>query len=348
VALRKAHYAIREFALIDALARRFASGGSRIVQGIGDDAAVIVGSTPTWWHITTDLLAEGIHFDLTTTSAESLGYRAAMANLSDIAAMGAVPRYVLTSLAVPRTFKPTQVYQLYAGLMKACRLHQVKLVGGDTSASKAGLFLSIVLIGTTVPKRALFRHGAHVGDCLYVTGTLGDSRAGLQLLAQDTPSSSAAKPRLRLRQSHQRFLVNRHLHPKARLAEGQWLNTARLATAAIDLSDGLSGDLRHLCEESRVGAELDSGSIPMSTACRAYAEAHRLHPVQLALAGGEDYELLFTVPPHKRSTLERQARARGFRVTCIGAVRPRRFGIQIRSGDGRTRPIPMTSYEHFR
>jgi thiamine-monophosphate kinase len=271
-----------------------------------------------------------------------------MANLSDIAAMGAVPRFLLTSLAIPKTFKPAHIYKLYEGLMKACRPYGVKLIGGDTSASKAGLFLSITLIGTTAARRALFRHGAHVGDRIYVTGTLGDSLAGLQLLTCGKTIRSRGRESSQLRKSHRDFLVKRHLHPTARLAEGQWLNKARLATAAIDLSDGLSGDLRHICEESRVGAELDLGKIPISPACRAYAEMYRLQPAQLALTGGEDYELLFTASSKNQLTIERQARAHGYRVTCIGTIRPRRFGIQMTAGNGAMRPIPMTSYEHFR
>jgi thiamine-monophosphate kinase len=348
VALRKAKHTIQEFALIRAIKRRFARGAPRFIRGIGDDAAVVAGSPLMWWHLTTDLFAEGVHFDLSTASPESVGYRAAMANLSDIAAMGAVPRYLLTSLAIPKTIKSAHIYELYEGLMKACRLHDVRLIGGDTSASKAGLFLSITLIGTTAARRALFRHGAHVGDRIYVTGTLGDSLAGLQLLTRGKTPHPTRRKLSRLRQSHRHFLVNRHLHPKARLAEGQWLNSARLATAAIDLSDGLSGDLRHICEESRVGAELDLGKIPISTACRAYAESHRLQPVQLALTGGEDYELLFTAPSIKHSTIERQSRAHGYRVTYIGTIRPHQFGIQMTSSDGTIQPIPMTSYEHFR
>lgn len=348
MAIRTAKHTIQEFELIRAIARRFARGASRLIQGIGDDAAVIAAAPPMWWHLTTDLLAEGVHFDLSAASPESVGYRAAIANLSDIAAMGAVPRYLLTSLAIPKTLKPAHIYQLYEGLMKACRPHGVRLIGGDTSASKAGLFVSITLIGTTTARRAMFRHGAHVGDRIYVTGTLGDSLAGLQLLMRGKTPPSTRRPLPQLRRSHRQFLVNRHLHPTARLAEGQWLNTARLATAAIDLSDGLSGDLRHICEESRVGAELDLGKIPISTACRAYAERQCLQPVQLALTGGEDYELLFTAPSKKQSTIERQARARGYRVTCIGTIRPHRFGAQMTSGDGTTQPIPMTGYEHFR
>jgi len=348
VAVRKAHYPIPEFALIRVLDRRFSRRAPRLVRGIGDDAAVIAASPGMWWCLTTDLLAEGVHFDRTIASLESVGYRAGVANLSDIAAMGAVPRYLLVSLAIPKGLASAQIYRLYDGLMKVCRLHDVSLIGGDTSASKAGLFLSITLIGTTKARRALFRHGARVGDRIYVTGSLGDSLAGLQLLTRGKGAGSARYRGTRLRRAHRDLLVRRHLHPAARLAEGQWLNDARLATAAIDISDGLSGDLRHICEESRVGAELDLDRIPISRACRSYADSRRLDPLQLALTGGEDYELLFTVSSTKQPIIERQARARGFRVTCIGTIRPRRFGLQMRSGDRTIRPIPMRSYEHFR
>jgi thiamine-monophosphate kinase len=348
VALRQADHPIPEFALIRAIDRRFSRRVPQLVRGIGDDAAVVAISPGTWWHLTTDLLVEGIHFDLNTAAPESIGYRAAVANLSDIAAMVAVPRYLLISLAAPKCLTAARIYQLYDGLMSACRLHGVSLIGGDTSESKAGLFLSITLIGMTKAQQALFRHGAHVGDRIYVTGTLGDSLAGLQLLMQGRETRSVQRQGARLRRSHRDALVNRHLHPTARLAEGLWLNRARLATAAIDVSDGLSGDLRHLCEESRVGAELDLDKVPISSACRSYAETRRLEPVQLALKGGEDYELLFTVPPPKQQALERQARTRGFRVTCIGTIRPRRFSIRMKGGDGTLRPIPLTSYEHFR
>jgi thiamine-monophosphate kinase len=342
VAPLKARRAIGEFALIRTLHRRFAAGEPAIIRGIGDDAAVLAPRPGEWWHLTTDLLAEDVHFDLRTASFESVGYRAAVANLSDIAAMGAIPRYLLTSMAVPSRVTPSDIFRLYAGLMKACRPHGVKLIGGDTSASKTGLFLCIALIGTTARHRALFRWGAREGDFLYVTGTLGDSLAGLQLLTHSPRAAGSLSP------SHRRFLVNRHLHPTARLAEGQWLNSERLATAAIDLSDGLSGDLRHICEESHVGAEVDLSKIPLSRACRAYGDAYRLDARQLALTGGEDYELLFTVAPENRTKVERQARAHGYRVTCIGIIRPRRSGIRTKSIAGHLEPLPPTSYEHFR
>ena len=338
---------LQEFALIQGLKHQFAHRAPGLVQGIGDDAAVVEATSPRWWHLTTDLLAEGIHFDLKSAAPESIGYRAAMANLSDLAAMGAVPRYLLVSLAIPKKVSQSQVYGLYRGMMKACRLYDVALIGGDTAASKAGLFLSITLVGTTAKRRALFRHGAKVGDQIYVSGTLGDSLAGLRLLTNSKPPRSSHKKRSQLSGSHRQFLIRRHFHPTARVAEGQWLNNGRLATAAIDLSDGLSGDLQHICKESGVGAEVEIEDLPLSPACRAYAKVYGVSPIRLAMTGGEDYELLFTVPPRSRRALERQARARGYRVTRIGTIRPQQFGIQMTS-HGQTQPLPLTSYEHFR
>lgn len=347
MALRKAGHTLQEFALIRALQRRFASREPALLQGIGDDAAVVAASKQEWWHLTTDLLAEGVHFDLKTASLESVGYRAGMANLSDLAAMGATPRYLLISLAIPRSLRPQDIHRLYAGLMKACRPYGVTLIGGDTSASQSGLFVSITLIGATRAGRALFRHGARTGDGLYVTGTLGDSLAGLRLLTGPAKRSGQRRPPS-LKKGHRQFLLNRHLRPTARVEVGRWLNDAELATAAIDLSDGLSGDLRHLCEQSGVGAEIHGASLPLSNACRAYAGLCRLDPVHLALTGGEDYELLFTVAPQKQPLLERRAKTRGFRVSRIGTMKPARFGIRLQSNDGAARPLPVTSYEHFR
>jgi len=271
-----------------------------------------------------------------------------MANLSDIAAMGAVPRYLLLSLAIPKTFKQAHIFNLYTGLMRACRPHGVALIGGDTSSSRTGLFINITLIGTTDSGRALLRQGARIGDHIYVTGTLGDALAGLQLLARSSAKRSTRHQSSPLRVMHRRFLIQRHLRPSARVEEGRWLNTARLATAAIDLSDGLSGDLRHICEESLVGAEIELGKLPLSTACRAYAQSRGIRPTQLALTGGEDYELLFTAPPAKQSAILKQAHARRFHVTQIGTIRSHRYGIRIKNGDERDRPMPVTSYEHFR
>ncbi|HKO29825.1 MAG TPA: AIR synthase-related protein, partial [Nitrospiraceae bacterium] len=193
-----------------------------------------------------------------------------------------------------------------------------------------------------------FRSGARIGDLLYVTGTIGDASAGLSLLNEPPPSTNRDPWDTTLSMKHRKFLIKRHLRPTARIAEGQWLSADRLATSAIDISDGLSGDLRHICEESHVGADIDLGALPLSPACRAYATSRKLDPVNLALTGGEDYELLFTVPPRQRTRLERTAIERGFSLSCIGEIHPLRFGIQAVSLRGRRHRLINTSYEHFR
>ncbi|MCX5724227.1 MAG: thiamine-phosphate kinase, partial [Nitrospirae bacterium] len=212
----KPRSAIREFDLIRTLQQRHSRNDPSVIRGIGDDAAVVTSKASQWSLLTTDLLAEGIHFDLRTATMADIGFRAASANLSDIAAMGGRPQYLLVSLAIPRTGTSNQVHQLYQGMMAACRPHHVALIGGDTSASAGGWFISVTLVGMVPPRKALFRNGARSGDLLYVTGTVGDSLAGLMLLNE--PPSKKQRPRVTaLSTRHKQFLIGRHLHPTARL-----------------------------------------------------------------------------------------------------------------------------------
>ncbi len=331
---------LREFTLIETLRRRHGRGTPSIVRGIGDDAAVVAPLPGRQFVLTTDLLAEGIHFDLKTASFEDIGYKAAIANLSDIAAMGARPEYLLVALAVPSSFHASYIYRLYQGLMLACRPYRVALIGGDTSASSQGLFLSLTVTGSVPTGRALLRSGARVGDLIYVTGTLGDSLAGLRLLSRPREAR-------RLPPAAKRFLIARHRRPIAHCRFGELLSQQRLATAAMDLSDGLSGDIRHLCEQSRIGAEIHAAALPCSSQLQAYARTCHTDPIALALQGGEDYELLFTVPPAKALALHRLAKKPGRRLTCIGTIRPKRFGLRLRSIEGKLRRLPSTSYVHF-
>jgi thiamine-monophosphate kinase len=344
----KAPSALREFALIRTLHQRHGRGGASIVQGIGDDAAVVAPPRNRWSLLTTDLLAEGVHFDLRTTALPDIGFRAAAANLSDIAAMGGTPHYLLVALAIPKSGTDGQVHRLYRGIMAACRPHKVRLIGGDTSASTGGWFICITLVGAVAPRRAILRSGARAGDGLYVTGTLGDSLAGLTLLNESRRRSQRRTATWPLSPHHRQFLIRRHLRPTARITEGRWLSTHRWATSAIDLSDGLSGDLHHLCEESHVGAAVDLSAIPLSPALRAYADENRLNPVELALTGGEDYELLFTVSPRHRTRFERMAAETGIPAARIGTITSPGSGMQRIEPDGRRRPLAITSYEHFR
>lgn len=332
-----------EFRLITALKRSFATTRPGLIRGIGDDCAVIRWSAESHLLVSTDLLTEQIHFDRRFASPYDIGYRGAVANLSDIAAMGGQPLYVLAALALPPSFFVNDVRSLYRGMMAPCRKAGVTLIGGDTSASPSGLHLTITILGRIEPHRALTRSGARAGDLLYVSGTLGDSHAGLCLLqATQLQSGPSSLPRAYA------FLRARHLRPTARLSLGRLLSIHQLASAAIDLSDGLSGDLAHLCRESRVGAVVDSAALPISKPCRALAAAWSQDPLDWALTGGEDYELLFTVPQDRQHRLERLARAQGESITRIGTICPSRYGIRLKMPDGTIRDLSTTSYEHFR
>jgi thiamine-monophosphate kinase len=340
----KANSTIREFDLIRALKRRYRRTAGRVLRGIGDDAAVIAPRRQRRYLLTTDLLAEGVHFDCRTAAFADIGFRAATANLSDIAAMGGLPEYLLVSLAIPPAARRLHVKQLYDGMMAACRPYSVELIGGDTSASVGGWFVNITLVGSAASGRMLFRNGARAGDDLYVTGTLGDSRAGLGLLMTRNRRTAARA----LASADRRFLIRRHLRPTARIREGMWLAKAAWATSAIDLSDGLSGDLRHLCAESRVGAHIELSALPVSRACRLYAQALKQDAPTYALAGGEDYELLFTVPARHRTRFERASVQHRLHATRVGRMTNPGEGLRMTLSDGRQRPLPETGYEHFR
>jgi thiamine-monophosphate kinase len=335
---------LHEFQLIETLHRRYGKTGPNVVRGIGDDAAVV---TPIKGHemvLTTDLLAEGVHFDLKTATFEDIGYKAAAANLSDIAAMGAKPDYLLVSLAIPPSQGTSEIQRLYRGLMLACRPYGVELIGGDTSASRQGLFLNIVLIGSVPVGCALTRNGARVGDLVYITGTIGDSLAGLRLLSIRHGTKGA------LLRSVKRFtqeLTRRHLRPTPRFGMGQALSRRRLATSAIDLSDGLSGDVRHICEQSHVGVEINIAALPISSALREYADMNKVDPIDVALQGGEDYELLFTAAPRHRRKVEQLGRQIDCRLSCIGIIKPPSYGLRTKDQSGAIRRLPMLSYQHF-
>lgn len=339
----RARRPLREFELIEDIQKRFGATHRSVVRGIGDDAAVIRPAPGRDLLITTDLLAESVHFDRTTTTWEHLGFKAAAANLSDIAAMGGRPEHLLVSLAVPPDCRTDEIHDLYRGLMKACRPYGIELVGGDTSASQDGLFVSLTVTGSVTHGTALTRDGARVGDLLYVTGTLGDSLAGLQLLQPRLGKTL----RRRLARAVVDYLIARHFAPTPRIDIGQLLSIRGLASAAIDLSDGLSGDVRHICRQSRVGVEIEETALPLSQPLKRYAETKGVQAADLALQGGEDYELLLTVPPSKVRLLERTARRLRCPLTRIGRICPKRVGIVLKDRDGMIRPLPPFSYEHF-
>lgn len=350
-----------EWGLIRRIQANLASPARRdLVLGLGDDAAVIRTAPGKAILLTTDLLVEDVDFDLALSSYEQIGYKALAANLSDIAAMGGVPRYFLVSLAVPPWTSVSSVDQLYRGMRRLAKRFEVALIGGDTSSSRRGLFLNLVVAGEIEPSRLVRRTGARIGDRIFVTGTLGDSRAGLEILkshasrhtSQVKKNRAGKRVTWNLRRATQNVepatLVNRHLYPVPRLREGRILASKGLATAMMDLSDGLAGDLRHLCEASEVGAVIDLGSLPVSLSLSRYAKMKGREPSEYALTGGEDFELLFTVSPSRSERLAQLQRRGQMKATQIGLVRPRREGIMLITKEGRRRALKARGYEHFR
>lgn len=333
-----------EFGLIDRI-RKLAGGTGSALIGIGDDAAAIRSSASFSILVTTDLLLEGIHFDLSLTDYYSLGWKSAAVNLSDIAAMGGTPRFRLSALGIPDSVAPGQVLDFYRGLTALLRRHKTALIGGDTCSSRHGLFVSVTAIGEAKPSRIITRAGARPGDRIFVTGTLGDSAAGLELLQAGRPAARARERAASTRSARSAAgkLFEKHLRPTPRIKEGILIARSGCATAMIDLSDGLSSDLFHLCEQSRVGAEIDAGSIPCSGELKALSDTLVMPALSYALSGGEDYELLFTVPR------ERLAKFRSLRLpaTAIGTI-IEQTTISLLGNDGKKKRLERKGYEHFR
>jgi thiamine-monophosphate kinase len=301
-----------ELALIEQIRRAFPGHNKSVALGIGDDCAIL---RPPRGHeilVTTDFSLENRHFRRDLHPAASAGHRCLARGLSDLAAMGATPIAAFLSLALPAEMPRTRRGQqwiegFFSGLRALAQQHKTTLAGGDTSESPADLILAdIVLIGSAPTGRALRRSGAHPGDAIYVTGSLGGAHAELSaLLASTRPSRATASP------SHP------HLFPQTRLAVGATLLRRCLATAAIDLSDGLSTDLPHLCESSGVRADIDAASIPLHPLTAQMSPGEALHA---ALNGGEDYELIFAASPTTRIP----RRIAGVHITRIGTLLPRR------------------------
>lgn len=287
-----------EFGLIAKIKQQSKGRSPSTLIGIGDDAAALSLSSSKKLLATTDMLLEGVHFDLSYTDLYSLGWKSAAVNLSDIAAMGGVPRFCLTALGIPSGISVEQVKEFYKGFHALCRKYNVDLVGGDTCRSEKGLVVSVTALGEVEKKKMLTRAGAQPGDLVFVTGTLGDSAAGLELLRMRNAKFGMRNKSSELRTPNSELLL-KHLRPNPRIESGRKIALSGCATSMIDISDGLSSDLGHICEESRAGAEICADQIPFSKDIRKAADLLMAAPLHYALSGGEDYELLFTVSPSK-------------------------------------------------
>ncbi len=284
-----------EFGLIDHLTSNIKIERTSTIKGIGDDAAVLKMDEQMQTVVTTDLLVEGVHFDLSYMPLKHLGYKAVMVNLSDVYAMNAVATHITVSIAVSNRFPVEALEELYDGIKTAAHVYKVDVIGGDTTSSTSGLLISITAIGEVLEKKVAYRSGAKENDLLVVTGDLGAAYLGLQVLEREKQVFKAnpnAQPEL----ENYTYLVERQLKPEARKDIPALLNELDvIPTAMIDVSDGLSSEVIHLCKSSTVGCNLYEDKIPLDPQVISTCEEFNLDSTTIALSGGEDYELLFTI-----------------------------------------------------
>ncbi len=338
--------ALGEQEFIDHIARRVKSGRWPPVLGIGDDAAVLNLPPRSQILLTTDLLTDGVHFKRERTPGRLLGRKALAVNLSDIAAMGGLPHSCVVSIGFPRRTPASYARDLAAGLAGMARRYGVALVGGDTCAARA-LFVNVTLLGIVEPGRAVSRSGARVGDGLYVTGALGASAAGLELLQGSRRSAASGRRAAAGRsvETARRRAIAAHLDPQPRTTAGRALGTTGIASAMIDLSDGLSIDLPRLCNASRSGAVILRAALPVAREAALLLGGRPA--LERSVTGGEDYELLFAAPPGCEPLVEGLSRRLGLPMTRIGQIVPRREGVSMLDAEGYYRPLPKGRFEHF-
>jgi thiamine-monophosphate kinase len=327
---------ISENKIIQLLQKRYPSRSPLLKKGIGDDAAVIrPHGSNEYWAITTDMLLEEVDFRFERTTPRQLGHKSIAVNLSDLAAMGVQPRFYTVSLAMPQDINEHWIQDFYAGLTACGSAHGAILIGGDLSSSHNGIMISITALGESLNRKVLYRSGGRPGDLLYVTGTLGCSAAGLKLLQAGN---------LRPRSQAQRAALHVHRTPEPRCAAGQWLAQSNSIHCMMDISDGLSIDLSRMCAAGRIDAEIRLADIPI------FPESHlwNCNPLDLALHGGEDYELLFAVPKAKKKLLEQNYPSDFPQITEIGSLIEGRGKIWISEPGKKRKQHPVRGFDHFR
>ncbi len=328
---------IGEFGFIESIKKECITSLKGVIKGIGDDCAVFGPYSGRVLLFTTDMLVEDIHFLRDKLTPYQLGWKAIAVNLSDIAAMGGRPLYILISLAIPAKTNVELIQDLYKGMKDICEHYTVNILGGDTVASPDKLIINISLIGDAKEEEVIYRSGARSGDKIYLTGNVGDSSAGLKILKNEiSPPNSIG--------SH---FIKVHNEPEPLIETGRIIATSGLASAMIDLSDGLLSDLGHICKESGVGAMLFRSKIPLSSELKLLASRTRFNPLDLALSGGEDYILLVTV--HEANSKDFELLFKDKRPSLlylIGEIREEE-GIRIVNDDGSIEEIDIRGFNHF-
>jgi len=329
-----------EFSLIERLKKCVTAPPDFVIIGISDDAAAFETGAGRVTVMTADAFVEGVHFDLSFVPFRDLGWRAMAANLSDIAAMGGRPTWATVCLCIPPSCPVESLEALYAGMDDVAAPLGCRVVGGDTTSSPSGLMIAISLLGEVQRERITPRSGVRPGDLFCVTGHLGGARAGLEVLRR----RHLGRPL----PGHFEAAVKKFLRPVPRVREASALGDAATIHAAIDISDGLSSEVHHLCRMSRVGARIEGGSIPIHAETDAVARLCGEEGLAFALSGGEDFELLFAVAPHDAETVARAVQAAtGAPVSVLGEAVPPEEGVRIRR-DGAWHPLANAGYEHFK
>ncbi len=312
-----------EFALLERIKQKLAHQDADVVVGPGDDAAAFRTDGNTLALLTTDMLVENVHFSRKVLSLAQIGEKAISVNLSDIAAMGGTGRFAVVSLAVPAKISVEQVEELVDGMEKAAARYGLAIVGGDTVTSLSGLVINVSLTGEVEPERLLLRSGARPGDALIVTGHLGRAEA------------------------HR--LNGRYCSVQPRAEEARKISDKGCVHAMIDISDGLASDLKRICEASKTGADLELASLPISDDTRSLAQAARRDALELALTGGEDFELLFTISAGDEQGFMRSMKTSlDIPLTRIGTMTGAAGEVMLVSEDGTRKPLVQNGYEHFR
>jgi len=331
-----------EFKLIEHLAAKFSKQQETTLLGIGDDAAVIQPLSGKRLLVTSDMLLEGIHFDLSYAPLKHLGYKAVAVNVSDIAAMNGTCFQITVNIGISNRFSLEAIDELYEGIRLACQHYQCDLVGGDTTSSSSGLAISVTAVGFVTPEKEVRRSGAAVNDLICVSGDLGGAYMGLQVLEREKQvflEDSEMQPDL----GQYEYIVGRQLKAEARTDVVFWLDEKGIVPGSmIDVSDGLASDLMHICKQSSVGARVYEEKLPVDAATRDAALEFKLSPTTVALHGGEDYELLFTVDQKHFQAIEDQPG-----VSVIGHITEVAQGAELVTAAGEIVTLEAQGWKHF-
>lgn len=332
-----------EFGLINHLTEHVEIYNDSSVKGIGDDAAVIKYDGDKHTLVSTDMLVEGVHFDLSYVPLKHLGYKAITVNLSDICAMNGTPKQVTVSIAASNRFSVEALEELYSGILHACQKYQVDLIGGDTSSSTSGLIISVTAIGEANKEDIAYRNGAQEKDLLCVSGDLGGAYMGLQILEREK-FVFKDDPNMQPDLVGNDYILERQLKPEARIDIVELFKSLKIKpTSMIDVSDGLASELIHICTQSGLGCDLYEDKIPLDPQTFDRAREFNLDPTVCALSGGEDYELLFTVP---MTDFEKIKNLPDF--TIIGHMTAKESGINLIAKAGTSHPITAQGWNAFK